>query len=96
MQKKEKKTDYVALQSAFMRIPRMRIEVARDLLDLGLSEIYHLQGRSPETLYAELIKRKPDAPRDRLHYFRMAVYYAENDQPEAHKMNTSYWAENSM
>lgn len=92
-EKKKKKTDYAALQSAFMRIPRMRTEVARDLLDLGLREIYHLNGRSPENLYAELKKKKPESPRDRLYYFRMAVYFAETDQPEGHKMNPNHWAD---
>ena len=42
--KKKKKVDYQALSSAIMRIPRMDVLVARDLIDVGINEIYELQG----------------------------------------------------
>ena len=49
MPKKKKKVDRAALASPFMRIPGMYVEAARDLLDLGFSEVYELQdvSRSP-------------------------------------------------
>ena len=43
------------MQSAIMRIPRMDVRVARDLIDIGIREIYELEGRS---LKAYLMKLK--------------------------------------
>ncbi len=77
-QPKKKKADQEALSSAFMRIPRLPVEAARDLLDLGFSQPYQIAGRSPETLFAEIRKRRPDTPADRLAAFRLAVYVAEH------------------
>jgi hypothetical protein len=87
----KKKTDYGALQSPFMRIPRLTVEVARDLLDLGLREVYELQGRAPEALFMELRRQKPGLPADRLAYLRLAVYFAETPEPEAAKLHPSAW-----
>jgi hypothetical protein len=87
----KKKTDYAALQSPFMRIPRLPVEVARDLLDLGLQEVYELQGRAPEALLMELRRKKPAAPDSRLAYFRLAVYFAETPEPEQNKLHPAAW-----
>ena len=57
-QKKKKKVDYEALNSALMRIPRMDVTVARSLIDLDIREIYDLQGRAPEILFEEARKKK--------------------------------------
>lgn len=91
-QKKKEETDYIALQSPFMRIPRMHIDAARALLDIGVSQIYELVGRSPEALFADLQKAKPGRDSVLLPYFRMAVYFAEN-QPnaDAAKLHPSEW-----
>ena len=40
MAEKKKKIDYVALNSPFMRIPRMDVRVARALLDMGIKEVF--------------------------------------------------------
>jgi hypothetical protein len=88
---KKKKTDIAALQSSFMHIPRLPVVVARDLLDLDLREVYELQGRSPEALFADLIRRKPSTPPDRLAWFRLAVYFAETPEPERAKLHPAAW-----
>lgn len=88
---KKKKVDYAALNSSFMRIPRMKVEVARNLIDAGVNEVFELEGRSPDMLFAELKKRNTDLPNDHLAYFRMAVYFAENQPPEREKMHPAYW-----
>ncbi len=88
---KKKKVDSAALQSSFMRIPRLPADVARDLLDLGLREIYELQGRAPEALFTELRRRKPAALADRLAWFRLAVYFAETPEPERAKLHPTAW-----
>lgn len=88
---KKKKVDYQALGSPFMRIPRMDVATARDLLDIGLAEIYHLQGRSPESLFNDLQRLKPEAPADRLAMIRMAVYFAETPDPNPQLLQPSVW-----
>ena len=89
--KKKKKVDYEALNSALMRIPRMNVEAARNLIDLGISEIYDLQGRAPEILFEEAKRKNMELPADRIRYFRMAVYYAESDDIIASKMHPDSW-----
>ncbi len=88
---KKKEADYAALASPFMRIPRLPVVVARDLLDLGLREVYELQGRAPEVLLAEMRRIKPATPDSHLPFLRLAVYFAENPQPERDKMHPEAW-----
>ena len=52
-EKKKKKVDYEALNSALMRIPRMDVVAARSLINIGIREIFELQGRAPEVLFEE-------------------------------------------
>ena len=89
--KKKKKVDYEALNSPLMRIPRMDIAAARNLIDIGISEIYELQGRAPEVLFEEARLKNQDMPDDRMRYFRMAVYYAETAEPDHAKMHPDEW-----
>ncbi len=93
MEKKKKKADIEALNSSFMRIPKMNTVSARDLLDLGFREVYDITGRSPEALIDELKKIRTSVPEDRLSYFRMAVYYAENEDPDPKKLFPYVWAD---
>jgi hypothetical protein len=89
--KKKKKVDYEALNSALMRIPRMEVAVARNFIDIGIHEIYELQGRAPEVLFEEAKRRQADIPDDRIRYFRMAVYYAEHPDPDQAKLHPDAW-----
>lgn len=89
--KKKKKVDYEALNSPIMRIPRMDIQATRNLIDLGIRDIFDLQGRSPEVLFEEAKKKNEQLPQDRLFFFRMAVYFAENDSPDNARLHPSAW-----
>lgn len=90
--KRKKKADTEALSSAFMRVPRLPVEAARDLLDLGYTQLYQIAGRSPETLYDEIRRKRADTPRERLAAFRLAVYVAENpDNPDKNKLHLTAW-----
>jgi len=89
--KKKKKVDYEALHAPLMQIPGMKVEVVRALLNADVREIYELSGRSPEVLFEESARKTPELSRDLLPYIRMAVYFAENDPPEASKMNPHSW-----
>jgi len=88
---KKKEADYGALASPFMRIPRLPVEVARDLLDLGLRDVFELQGRAPEVLFEEVRRLRPATPASRLPFFRLAVYFAENPEPERDKLYPDAW-----
>ena len=89
--KKKKKVDREALSSPMMRIPRMDVLVARDLIDIGMKELYQLRGRSAESLFEEIQKIREDTPEYRLAYLRMAIYYAENDQPDPKLLHPQEW-----
>ena len=91
MQKKKKKVDYEALNSSLMRIPRMNVETARNLIDIGIRDIFELQGRAPEVLFEDVLSRTGAIPADRIRYFRMAVYYAENSEPDKSKLHPDAW-----
>lgn len=91
-QKKKKKVDYEALNSALMRIPRMDVAAARNLIDIGVREIYQLQGRAPEVLLEESQRKDDSIPADRIRFFRMAVYFAECPEPEPSKLHPDEWS----
>lgn len=90
-QKKKKKIDYEALNSALMRIPRMDVAAVRSLIDIGIREIYDLQGRAPEVLFEEARQKNKEIPAERIRYFRMAVYFAESETPKVSKLHPDEW-----
>lgn len=89
--KKKKKTDKEALASPMMRIPRMDVRVARDLIDIGIKEFYELEGRSAETIFEEIRKKRPETPFWRLPYLKLAIYFAENDIHDQAMLHPAYW-----
>ncbi len=89
--KKKKKVDREALASPIMRVPRMDVRAARDLMDIGVRELYQLQGRSAESLMEDIRAKKPEVPGYRLPYLRLAIYYAENEEPDPAKLHPSVW-----
>jgi hypothetical protein len=89
--KKKKKVDYEALNSALMRIPRMDVAAARNLIDIGIRDIFELQGRAPEVLFEEARSKNDQIPDDRIRYFRMAVYFAESDSPDTRLLHPDEW-----
>lgn len=92
MPQKKKKVDYEALNSRLMQVPKMDIASARDLLDIGIQDVFELEGRSPEALFETIRKAKPDADPKRLWTIRMAVYFAENKtQLDPKKMTPWAW-----
>ena len=91
MQNQKKKVDYEALNSPLMRIPRMNVETARNLMDIGVKDIFQLQGRAPEALFEDALSRTITIPPDRIRYFKMAVYYAEHSDPDKSKLNPDAW-----
>jgi hypothetical protein len=91
MTNKKQKVDHGALESPLMRIPKIDVLTVRDLIDLGFNYAHELAGRSPESLFEEIRRRRPETPEIRLYYFRMAVYFAETPEPEGRKMSPWAW-----
>ena len=91
MQNQKKKVDYEALNSPLMRIPRMNVETARNLMDIGVKDIFQLQGRAPEALFEDALSRTITIPPDRIRYFKLAVYYAEHSDPDKSKLHPDAW-----
>lgn len=92
MEQQKKKVDYEALNSALMRIPRMDVASARGLIDIGIHEIYQLQGRAPEVLLEQARAKNPAISDDWIRLLRMAVYYAEAENPEPQRMHPDQWS----
>jgi len=90
-EEERKRRRFEALQSAFMRIPQMKLDVARHLLDVGITQVYELQGRAPESLLAEIQAKTTEIRPDVLAYLRMAVYFAETDEPDTGKLYPTEW-----
>ena len=90
---RKKKVDREAMQSAIMRIPKMDVKVVRDLMDIGVREIYELQGRSAESLMDEIKQIRPETPDYRIAFLRMGIYFSENEIPEPSKLHPSVWQE---
>jgi hypothetical protein len=94
--KRKKKVDLIALQSPLKRIPGMDIATVRDLIDIGVQHVDDLRGRSPEALLEEILNMREQTPPERLHYIRMAVYYAETDSPDPHLLQAWKWADSGF
>lgn len=88
---KKKKVDYEALNSSFMRIPKMDIITARYLIDLGYKESFQLMGLSPEVLFEAIKKKDPKIPKDLIAKLRMAIYFIETPDPDPKKMDPLKW-----
>jgi hypothetical protein len=81
--RKKRKIDVVALQSEFKRnVPTLPVEAARDLLDCGFRHVDELRGRSPESIFEQVKKLRPDTPKDRIACYRLMVYFAEIPESE--------------
>ena len=46
-----------------------------------------------ESIFEEIKKMRADTPEYRLAYLRMAIYFAENEQPDPKMLHPSVWAE---
>lgn len=93
MKKKKKKVDYEALQSSFMQIPQMKVDIARGLLDAGFTEGYELSGRAPEVILEQITAANSDLKTipDLKERIQIGVYFMENEDYDPQKLKISYW-----
>ena len=81
-----------AVTSSFMRVPRLPLDVARDLLDAGYSRLDQLSGRSAESLLAQIQERNRAAdPAVHLPALRLAIYVAETPTPDPKRLFLDQW-----
>ena len=71
----------------------MDVRVVRSLIDIGIRELYELQGRSAESILEEILKLKPQTPNWIIPYLRMAVYFSEEETPDPSKLHPQYWTD---
>ncbi len=92
--KKKKKIDYEALRSSHMKIPQMKVDIARGLLDIGIKESFELTGRAPEVILQEMLGKQPALQTipDIKERVSLAIYFVENEEHEPHKLKLSYWS----
>jgi hypothetical protein len=94
--KRRKKVDHEALNAPLMRIPGIKVEAVRALLNAGVREIYELSGRAPDVLFEESRRKNPDLSESLLPYFRLAVYYAETADPDPRRLRPQAWDEPAL
>lgn len=80
------------MKGELRNIPGVGPNIEADLQALGIRKISDLIGRDPEALYAQDCARKGFAEdRCQLYVFRLAAYYAENEDRDPEKLKWWYW-----
>jgi len=75
-----------------LTIPGIGKNIKEDLMNIGIYCVEDLKGKNPEELYLKDAKVKGfQDDRCLLYVFRMAVYYAEHEFPDAEKLKWWYW-----
>lgn len=73
-------------------IPGVGAHIAADLENIGVRCVDDLKVKDPEALYRQDCAYKGRMEdRCQLYVFRLAVYYAENDQHDKEKLKWWYW-----
>lgn len=90
---RRRKVDREALDSPLKRIPGLDMATVRDLLDIGIRQIDELNGRSPEALLEEILNLREQTPGDRLYSLRLAVYFAETEDPDPALLHPWKWSD---
>lgn len=83
---------YSTQERRLRTIPCIGKSLARDLIDLGYSNVSDLKGQDPERMYRALCElRKKHVDRCVLYVFRCAVYYAGNCTHEPELLKWWNW-----
>jgi Pathogenicity locus len=80
------------LRSPLQIIPGVGPAAVGDFHRLGITEVAHLKGRDPQTLY-DTLAELDGKPHDRcvLYVFRAAVYYASTTRHDPEKLKWWNW-----
>ncbi len=78
--------------SDLQKIPGVGKNIEQHLLNIGIRKISDLIGKDPEELYLQDCFYKGfQEDRCLLYVFRLAVYFAENENHDAEKLKWWYW-----
>jgi len=74
------------------KIPGVGKETEKDLIMLGYNKISDLKGADPEEIYArECLMKGVHVDRCQLYIYRLAVYYASNEEHDSEKLKWWSW-----
>lgn len=80
------------MKTDLLNIPYVGKNTKKDLLKLGITCVEDLKNKNPRELYLKNCKQKGySIDRCQLYVFRMSVYYAECEKPDAKKLKWWYW-----
>lgn len=80
------------MESDLKTIPYVGERTIKSLNNMGITCVNDLKGKIPEEMYKKDCENKGfTEDRCALYLFRMAVYYAENKNPEEEKLKWWYW-----
>jgi len=73
-------------------IPGVGKNIEKHLIDLGYTTVASLKGESPAEMYQrDCLQRGTQLDRCLLYVYRLAVYFAENDEYEPDKLKWWNW-----
>ncbi len=73
-------------------IPNVGEKTKESLLNIGITCVEDLKGKNPQDLYLkDCIAKGFKEDKCQLYLFRMAIYYAENENYEEEKLKWWYW-----
>lgn len=79
-------------KAVFQKIPGVGKAMEKDFLRLGYKNIEDLKGESPEEMYARMcLMEGKRADRCVLYVYRLAVYFAENEEHDSEKLKWWNW-----
>ncbi|MBL8522304.1 MAG: helix-hairpin-helix domain-containing protein [Betaproteobacteria bacterium] len=79
-------------RSELEEIPSVGPSIAQDLIDMGITKISDLKGKSPEAMYKQLAGMTGGYQDPCVLYtFRCAVYYASNSRHDPEKLKWWNW-----
>ncbi len=80
------------MKTDLLTIPYVGKNIKDDLLNIGITCVEDLKAKNPEELYSKINNVKGfKEDKCLLYVFRMAVYYAENDNYDSNKLKWWYW-----
>lgn len=84
----------MANQGDLQTIPGVGPSIERDLLDLGVRRVAHLEGRDADRMYEDLCRLRGARQDPCVKYvFRCAVYFASNEVHEPALLQWWNWKE---
>lgn len=78
--------------SDLLKIPGVGPSIEKELFAIGIHCIEDLKGKNPETMFLQSCDVKGyQEDRCLLYVYRLAVYYAQNEQVDPKKLKWWYW-----